>query len=221
VATHGFFAVSAFQEEQRRAAHYLDSWQFRAGSTTGAAGLGVRNPLSFSGLVCAGANHPEQAGRDGGILTGEVLISLPLEKLHLVVLSACQTGLGVEADGECVYGLQRAFHVAGCKNVVASLWNVPDEPTAALMALFYDALLRQKKSPLEALRQAQLAIYRDPQLAERVTQEVAAARDRGSAPDFSKVIRRPKPAAGTEPVASTGRTPPKAWAGFVLSGLGR
>jgi CHAT domain-containing protein len=58
------------------------------------------------------------------------------------------------ADGECVHGLQLAFHVAGCKNVVASLWNVPDQATTALMAVFYDELLTKHRPPLEALRQA-------------------------------------------------------------------
>jgi CHAT domain-containing protein len=70
--------------------------------------------------------------------------------------------LGSVADGECVYSLQLAFHVAGCKSVVASLWNVPDQPTTALMAVFYDELLGKHRSPLEALRQAQLTLYRHP-----------------------------------------------------------
>src|SRR4029077_2980440 len=120
-------------------------------------------PFAFSGLVLAGANKPEEAGKDGGILTGEVILSLPLEQLELTVLSACQTGLGVRADGQCVQGLTTAFHVAGCKNVIASLWNVPDEATAALMAVFYARLIREKKPPLEALREAQLTLYYHPE----------------------------------------------------------
>ena len=74
-----------------------------------------------------------EAGPDGGILTGEAIAGLQLEKLKLVVLSACETGLGANTDTEGVRGLQRAFHLAGCPDVVASLWEVNDEATAALM----------------------------------------------------------------------------------------
>src|SRR5262249_19499255 len=137
----------------------------------GGAGVGAMSPLSYTGLVLAGADHPERAGPDGGILTGEMLLGLDLRRLDLAVLSACQTGLGAVADGQCVQNLQRAFHVAGCRNVLASLWNVPDESTAALMAVFYEELLRNRRPPLEALRAAQLFVYRHPgrvkELAER------------------------------------------------------
>ena len=80
----------------------------------------------------------------------------------LGVLSACETGLGNVAGGEGVFGLQRAFHYAGTTNVVSSLWKVPDRSTAALMALFYRNLWEKNLSPMEALRQAQLEIYRNP-----------------------------------------------------------
>jgi CHAT domain-containing protein len=209
LATHGFFAQEAFAEEQRRAARQLEHWQFQTGQTTEPVGLGIRNPLSFAGLVLAGANRPQEAGPDGGILTGETLIQLPLERMELAVLSACQTGLGSVADGECVHSLQLAFHVAGCKNVVASLWNVPDQATAALMAVFYDELLNKHRPPLEALRQAQLTLYRHPQ-------QIAELAERGP-------IRRKLAQAGatTEAPKGSGRAAVKDWAGFVLSGLGR
>ena len=111
--------------------------------------------------MLAGANEPAKAGPYGGILTGEAILDLDLRKLELAVLSACQTGLGDVANGECVHNLQHAFHVAGCPNVVASLWSVPDEATAALMGLFYREL-HAGKPPLEALRSAQLYLYRHP-----------------------------------------------------------
>ena len=95
------------------------------------------------------------------ILTGEAIASLDLSRLELAVLSACQTGLGTVADRECVFNLQYAFHLAGCSNVVASLWSVPDEPTAALMGLFYREL-QAGKSPLEALRAATLICTATP-----------------------------------------------------------
>src|SRR6202043_3651588 len=100
----------------------------------------------------AGANAPTPAGEEG-IVTGEALVELPLEGLRLCVLSACETGLGaLGLSGEGVQGLQRAFHLAGCPNVVASLWNVNDQATAALMARFYHELWINKKPPIEALR---------------------------------------------------------------------
>jgi CHAT domain-containing protein len=205
LATHGFFAKDAFDEEQQRDARQLEHWRFSEHQATQPVGLGSRNPLAFAGLVLAGANQPEQAGPDGGILTAEALLHLPLEGMDLAVLSACQTGLGAVSDGECVHSLQLAFHVAGCKDVVASLWNVPDQATAALMAVFYDELLRNKKPPLEALRQAQLTLYRNP----------------GQIPELAK--RGPIQLQQAQPGAtkSSGRAAVEDWAGFVLSGLGR
>src|SRR6185295_12243677 len=112
------------------------------------------SPLSYVGLALAGANQPEQTP-ERGILTGEGLIGLPLENLRLCVLSACETGLGELTEAEGVMGLVRAFHLCGCPDVVASLWKVDDEATAALFAQFYHNLWVDKQPPLEALRQAQ------------------------------------------------------------------
>src|SRR5262249_44480854 len=128
-------------------------------------GAGLRNPLVLSGLVLAGANrpgaeiHPDGSARDDrGILTAEAIAGLALHDLDLVVLSACETGLGLIGGGEGVFGLQRAFHLAGAHDVVASLWKVDDAATAALMAVFYDQLWRQNRPPIEALRMAQLTL---------------------------------------------------------------
>src|SRR4029079_16945786 len=104
-------------------------------------GAGARSPLVLSGLVCAGANLADTPQR--GILSADAVASLDLRGLELAVLSACETGLGDVAGGEGVFGLQRAFHLAGAHNVVASLWKVDDQATAALMTLFYDRLWRQ------------------------------------------------------------------------------
>jgi CHAT domain-containing protein len=128
------------------------------------------------------------------------------------VLSACETGLGEGMNGEGVFGLQRAFHLGGCRNVVASLWKVDDDATAALMALFYHELWVKERPPLEALRQAQLALYRHPGEARTL------AKVRG--PDFDKTVRRV-----TQP-PRVGERPQRAaltrdWAAFVLSGSGR
>jgi CHAT domain-containing protein len=212
LATHGFFNERAFRAERGRREEQLRTWQFQTDRTTGLAGGGAKNPLAYTGLVLAGANVPDQAGADGGILTGEVLLDLPLERLQLAVLSACQTGLGDVLDGECVQNLQRAFHLAGCRNVVASLWNVPDEATAALMAVFYDELLHKGRLPLEALRAAQLHVYRHPE-------QVRELAERG--PPQTGVVAK-APAATPRPGGGAQRqTAVKDWAGFVLSGLGR
>jgi CHAT domain-containing protein/Flp pilus assembly protein TadD len=214
LATHGFFADAKF-----RSALQLDEDLFAGGEFGSGLPPGARNPLVLSGLVLAGANRPlpknleERLTDDHGILTAETIAGLPLHHLKLAVLSACETGLGKVAGGEGVFGLQRAFHLAGCKNVVASLWKVDDQATVALMALFYDKLWRQKKPPLEALREAQLTLYHHP---ERIG---LLAQERG--PNFDKVVRLPTgPDKGVKSQPG-GKAATKLWAGFVLSGVGQ
>jgi CHAT domain-containing protein len=206
LATHGFFADARFRSalehsEKEFAPEVLGGRQRRFGA-------GARSPLALSGLVLAGANRRgKEAPADGGVLTAEAIAGLDLAGLELAVLSACETGLGEVAGGEGVFGLQRAFHIAGAKNVVASLWQVDDEATAALMGLFYHHLWVEKRPPIEALRQAQLTLYHHPECIGPL------ARARG--PDFEKAARL-----AATPQAAT-RAPARLWAGFVLSGLGR
>jgi tetratricopeptide (TPR) repeat protein/CHAT domain-containing protein len=214
LATHGFFA-----DQKLRSVMGVDEAVFVRGPDLAAPG--ARNPLVLSGLVLAGANRPVPTDSNGlpvgngGILTAEAIAGLPLLDLEIVVLSACETGLGIVRGGEGVFSLQRAFHVAGAQNVVASLWKVDDDATAALMTIFYDQLWRQRKPPIEALRNAQLAIYRHPEL----VGEFAKAR---GTPDFDKFVQRP----GLGVVAghdrgTQNRAPVKQWAAFVLSGFGK
>jgi CHAT domain-containing protein len=156
LATHGFFADARF-----RTALQLDPELFDR-TTRERIGAGSRNPLVLSGLVCSSANLPQTPNR--GVLTAEAIVALDLRKMNLAVLSACETGLGETVGGEGVYGLVRAFHIAGARNVIASTWKVDDKATAALMVLFYRHLWGNKPlPPAEALRQAQLALYRNPQ----------------------------------------------------------
>ena len=115
----------------------------------------------LSGLALAGANRNPESSTDvlqldDGILTALEVAELDLGGTELVVLSACETGLGRAAGGEGLLGLQRAFQVAGARTVVASLWKVDDEATQQLMSEFYSNLWQKHLSPLEALRQAQL-----------------------------------------------------------------
>ncbi len=118
-----------------------------------------------SGLVLAGGNltwrgEEPAAGREDGILTAYEIAQLDLSSTEIVVLSACETGLGDVEGSEGVIGLQRAFRLAGVKQMVMSLWRVPDEATTKLMTLFYNNWL-SGQSPHEALRKAQLKMKQE------------------------------------------------------------
>jgi CHAT domain-containing protein/tetratricopeptide (TPR) repeat protein len=211
-ATHGEFREDELNREYQRIARFHQQmrkgWQPSEHGTQ-RVGLAVQNPLGFVGVVLAGGNDQARAP-DGGILTGLQILEQPLQKLRLCVLSACETGLGRYTQGEGTAGLQRAFHVAGCRNVVASLWKVDDAATAALMCQFYHELRGNRKTPLEALRLAQLTIYRHP---ERI-KDLAGLRGR---PAREEAVKLGAAATGK---AKGDRAEPLLWAAFVLSGAG-
>lgn len=130
IATHGFFDNDVSTGKKNR------------------NNKSSENPLLKSGLMLAGSDITLQNKRNGyisggnekaedGILTAYEAMNMSLEKTDLVVLSACETGLGEVKNGEGVYGLQRSFQIAGAKAIVNSLWTVNDETTMLLMTTFY------------------------------------------------------------------------------------
>ena len=118
--------------------------------------------LHLSGLALTGANQRATAGSDDedGILTAEEVAALDLSSAELVVLSACDTGVGKVSAGEGVLGLRRAFQVAGAHSIVTTLWPVDDEATRAWMGLFYAALFRGHRSAAKAVRDASREVLR-------------------------------------------------------------
>jgi CHAT domain-containing protein len=122
-------------------------------------GIG-ENPLLLSGLALASANHREEAGagEEDGVLTAEEIASLNLSGVEWAVLSACGTGRGEIRAGEGVFGLQRAFQVAGARTLIMSLWSVEDEATRQWMTHLYKARLVDGLDTAESVRQASLAV---------------------------------------------------------------
>lgn len=154
VATHGFFKSDVvFEDDKEYNSGYSNAEQ---------------NPLFRSGLLFAGsANNNTLSNNydeEDGVLTAYEAMNLNLDNTELVVLSACETGIGEVKNGEGVYGLQRSFMVAGAKAVIMSLWQVDDNTTQQLMVHFYENWLTGTDK-FESFKNAQLELkekYADP-----------------------------------------------------------
>lgn len=123
------------------------------------------SPMLRSGIVLAGANNSSASNTENdGFLSAQEISRLNFANLDLVVLSACETALGETIGSEGVFGLQRAFKLAGAKSLIMSLWKVPDEQTSELMALFYENYMKGMTKS-KALKEAQSIMkekYNDP-----------------------------------------------------------
>jgi MYXO-CTERM domain-containing protein len=154
VATHGYFLADKAQRlgAQSRGLELEAVGERRK--------LELDDPLLRSGLAFAGANVVPEAllgVGDDGLLTAMEAASLDLWGTKLVVLSACETGVGEVRNGEGVFGLRRALSLAGAETQIISLWKVDDSATRALMEATFEALTKGAGRS-EALRQAQLAM---------------------------------------------------------------
>ena len=152
IATHGYFIETGGIADENSRSFGVEPQR------------ALNNPLLRSGLLFAGADKTilnldddDNTEKDDGILNAFEAIVLKLDKTQLVILSACQTGLGEIKTGEGVYGLQRAFQIAGAKTIITSLWKVSDEGTQDLMSAFYKKWLKTGDE-YQAFREAQLYI---------------------------------------------------------------
>lgn len=180
-ATHGFFADQTGENDAAGNHSIAGNAADRMTSET----LTTRNPLLLCGLTLAGCNDKiwlDDAGiplevQDDGYLTAEELMGMDLSDTELVVMSACETGLGTIANGEGVFGLQRALHLSGVVSTIASQWKVDDNATKHLMVEFYSALHNEKMPAAAALRAAQLKMLRyfDPETGSMAKEPVRKA----------------------------------------------
>ena len=150
IATHGYFFADPKESHQSSVISRQEEIVFKMSE----------HPMLRSGLIMAGGNAAWQGkqtleGREDGILTAYEISQMNLLNTELVVLSACETGLGDIQGNEGVYGLQRAFKIAGAKYLIMSLWQVPDKQTSLLMTTFYKKWLTDKMTIPDAFHSAQ------------------------------------------------------------------
>ncbi|MEK6479943.1 CHAT domain-containing protein [Catalinimonas sp. 4WD22] len=152
ISTHAFFLEEVKEDE------------FFA---TDLYGMGIQkmneDPMNRAGIVFSGANFFWEKGesfnqKEDGILTANEIASLDLSSTKLVVLSACETGIGDNTMSDGIFGLQRAFKLAGVEHLILSLWKVDDKVTKEFMVSFYDELFESKLTIEEAMEAARIKV---------------------------------------------------------------
>lgn len=149
IATHGFFLSTEKEEVTKVTGTLLDATVINNNE----------NPMLRSGIVLGGVNASIKEKRDDGIVSAEKILGLKLKGTDLVVLSACETGVGDIQSGEGVFGLKRAFIMSGAKTLITSLWSVPSKETTEIMSEFY-TLMAEGRTKSDALREAKVNALR-------------------------------------------------------------
>ena len=161
LATHGFFLEGSCRASDDALRGIGGSSPSAEAARPGGASLELAdgNPMLLSGLVLAGANHRLQVGEgeEDGILSAQEIAALDLSEAGMVVLSACDTGRGAILSGEGIFGLRRAFELAGARALVLSLWAVEDRAAREWMRDFYRKRLVEGLGVAFAVREAGLA----------------------------------------------------------------
>lgn len=195
IATHGFYWT---QREARR----MDFSFLNKNNRNIEDKMLSRSGLLFSGAnnILSGKEIPNNI--DDGILTAEEISKIDLRGLDLLVLSACQTGLG-EISGEGVFGLQRGFKKAGAQSILMSLWKVDDHATQLFMTQFYKSFLNNKNKRQAYLEALHFVKNYNLNLSEFSIDEIDNLRNDGAIIDLN--TNKIKPYAN-----------PKYWAAFIL-----
>ena len=216
IGTHGFYWTDSTAQ---RAAYFK---QRTLSIDNDRYGPMTIDPLNRCGLLFAGAStaisgdaHRLQEGVQDGVLTAKEISLLDLREADIVVLSACETGLG-DVTGDGVFGLQRAFKMAGVRTILMSLWKVDDDATRVFMTSFYRNLC-DGQSKREAFRNAQQEVRNYTGTADTETESI----DRADAQDRFK--NKVKPSNQNQSLQSSKKNQqkypyrsPYYWAGFIL-----